>query len=79
MYYSKEGSCGNDYRGKASIIATGSDCDDMQGTAQYSGSEWGDCTLDVCLLSKPSITSYAAAQVCRLQHKGKGIGFTSAN
>ncbi len=63
LFYSKEGSCGDAYKGKAKITTTGSDCSAMGGSAQYSGSSWGDCTLDVCLLDKHSDASYVAAKV----------------
>ncbi len=61
--YSKEGSCGADYKTKASITSIGSDCEAMGGSPRYSGITWGDCTLDVCQLDSPSSDSYAAAQV----------------
>ena len=64
--YSKVGSCTEGYKGKATIATIPSDCNSMGGSFTVdptSGSDWGDCMLDVCLLDQPSNDSYVAAQV----------------
>ena len=63
FHTSRPGSCGDRFRGSASIETRGADCVAMGGWAGFGQSEWGFCQLDFCVADHPDSSVFVATQV----------------